>query len=350
PCRLGGPQAPPLQRALDAAPMAPAGLLAQPARTASPRSAGRQLGARLLELGRLPAGGAEELLVIEASPASGRAAGPVRPARLLGGARAAACAAPAPAAVRQREKEDEVDPIVEEDLSLEDFDDEQEVSLRDLSAVLPDPWAPGSAKGRQLMTARAKQCVICMEDKEHTLVPPHKGCGEGMNFEGHRVCTGCWEDLLRHELDRHWGHQGPLPGLTCPVCRGGVLVPDAWGVELDLPEEWIQRSRPHLAGCGPLGDALVAQPGPSQKWACAAAAPPSRGWLGAALPGGGGGSAAAPTRAAGRSSWPGRRRWRARRSLLSDSFLGAPGEKGRDQPAGRGERLADCVKQACSDN
>ncbi|CAK0881015.1 unnamed protein product, partial [Prorocentrum cordatum] len=271
PCRLGGPQAPPLQRALDAAPMAPAGLLAQPARTASPRSAGRQLGARLLELGRLPAGGAEELLVIEASPASGRAAGPVRPARLLGGARAAACAAPAPAAVRQREKEDEVDPIVEEDLSLEDFDDEQEVSLRDLSAVLPDPWAPGSAKGRQLMTARAKQCVICMEDKEHTLVPPHKGCGEGMNFEGHRVCTGCWEDLLRHELDRHWGHQGPLPGLTCPVCRGGVLVPDAWGVELDLPEEWIQRSRPHLAGCGPLGDALVAQPGPSQKWACAAA-------------------------------------------------------------------------------
>lgn len=116
------------------------------------------------------------------------------------------------------------------------------------------------------MTARAKQCVICMEDREHTLVPPHKGCDEGANLEGHRVCTDCWEELLKHELDRHWdwlhSRQGPPPALTCPVCRAGVMVPDAWDVELDLPEEWVQRSAPHPAGCFPLGDALVAQPEP----------------------------------------------------------------------------------------
>jgi len=120
-----------------------------------------------------------------------------------------------------------------------------------------------------LMTARAKQCVICMEDKEHTLVPPHKGCVEGMNLEGHRVCTDCWEELLRHELGRHWDwlhyRQGAPPALTCPVCRAGVMVPDAWDVELDLPEEWVQRSAPHPAGCFPLSDALATQPEPCMR-------------------------------------------------------------------------------------
>jgi len=66
------------------------------------------------------------------------------------------------------------------------------------------------------------------------------------------IWTGHW-DWLR-------SRRGLLPALTCPVFRAGVMAPDARDVEVDLPEERVQRSALHPAGCLPLGGALAAQP------------------------------------------------------------------------------------------
>jgi len=102
------------------------------------------------------------------------------------------------------------------------------------------------------MQRRAQQCVVCLVEKEHTLVPPHHGvaadgseaCRLGVSrtspcFDGHRFCTDCWtEFLLRHgsEQPPKGRHGSPRSKrLLCPVCRGAIGVPDVWRLRLDLP-------------------------------------------------------------------------------------------------------------------
>lgn len=94
------------------------------------------------------------------------------------------------------------------------------------------------------MAARAQTCVVCMEEKEHTLVPPHREA-DGTSVEGHRFCTDCWVTFLRHGM---WQQRraiaskvgAALPPLACPLCRGTIDVPDVWGLNLaiELPASW----------------------------------------------------------------------------------------------------------------
>jgi hypothetical protein len=122
--------------------------------------------------------------------------------------------------------------ILENDLQVEDFSSDDHSRFNDVVDCLPPPWAPGSAMGRKLMTARAKQCVVCLTDKEHTLVPPHRQ--NTQNVEGHRFCTDCWAEFLQHQIQTR-GNHGP----ACPVCRGPIDVPDVWCVGFPIPDSWF---------------------------------------------------------------------------------------------------------------
>lgn len=157
--------------------------------------------------------------------------------------------------------------IVERDLQLEEYKSEDEEEWKDIVAGLPPPWAPGSAVGRKLMKARARQCVICLTEKEHTLVPPHQQ--KLQRVEGHRFCTDCWADFLQHTLNQ----QGGLVTPACPVCRGAIDVPDVWCVDFELPESWCGgkglRSTSSTAGRTPRASETWRQhqvPGP-EFWA-----------------------------------------------------------------------------------
>lgn len=129
-------------------------------------------------------------------------------------------------------------PVVEEDLCLEDYDSEDDARL---PGSLPQPWAPGSAAARHLMKKRSQQCVVCMEDKEHTFVPPHSEDAPGGHVAGHRFCTDCWVEFLYHS-SRQQRRGNTAPPLACPLCRGGIHVPDVWGVDFELPSAWLQPS------------------------------------------------------------------------------------------------------------
>eukprot|EP00933_Yihiella_yeosuensis_P020252 TRINITY_DN16278_c4_g1_i1.p1 TRINITY_DN16278_c4_g1~~TRINITY_DN16278_c4_g1_i1.p1 ORF type:complete len:353 (+),score=43.00 TRINITY_DN16278_c4_g1_i1:77-1135(+) len=126
--------------------------------------------------------------------------------------------------------------IVEHDLSVEEFSLEEQGDWQGVVAGLPLPWAPGSAAGRKLMTARARQCVICLTEKEHTLVPPHR-CNS-QQVGGHRFCTDCWAHFLQHSMQQR-GLQTPC----CPVCRGPIDVPDVWSVDFEIPDSWCSKGR-----------------------------------------------------------------------------------------------------------
>lgn len=130
-------------------------------------------------------------------------------------------------------------------------DDEGNDAL-DTMRVLP----PGSHRSRRLMEARCQQCVICLADKEHTIVPPHRH-ESAQHVEGHRICTECWSQFLYHGL-RQPGRdgRGPAP-LTCPLCRGTIDVPDAWAAFMELPQSWqqprtvVKEPMPCLPSCTP---------------------------------------------------------------------------------------------------
>lgn len=129
----------------------------------------------------------------------------------------------------------EEDPVVEGDLAVQDFDSSDEVELHSgLLHALPAPTA-----ARRLMQARAQQCVVCMEEKEHTFVPPH--CEEpeavDQHVAGHRFCTECWVEFLYHAL-RQQRQRGKAEQLACPCCRRAINAPDVWVQRFELPTAW----------------------------------------------------------------------------------------------------------------
>jgi len=121
--------------------------------------------------------------------------------------------------------------IDEGDLLLEDFDSAAGTPL--------GSFAPGSATPLHLMLARAQQCVVCLQDKAHTFVPPHSGGGCARDVSGHRFCTDCWIEFLYHSSRQQRCGARPAP-LACPLCRGGIHVPDVWGATYVLPSVWMQ--------------------------------------------------------------------------------------------------------------
>merc|ERR1711981_1352546 len=91
------------------------------------------------------------------------------------------------------------------------------------------------------MEARSQQCIICLSNKEHTLVPPHllyctsSEDGPPLKPEqvaAHRFCTDCWADFLHHQLAENTGAGASL--LNCPVCRVPIDVPDLWRVSFEI--------------------------------------------------------------------------------------------------------------------
>lgn len=125
-------------------------------------------------------------------------------------------------------------PIIEDDLCLQEYGSDDEAPHCASARV----WAPGSLAGRKLMEARSKQCIICLSDKEHTIVPPHRHENGNASVEGHRVCTECWANFLYHGL-RQQGRDGRgPPPLACPLCRCTIDVPDSWIKDVELPLTW----------------------------------------------------------------------------------------------------------------
>mmetsp|Transcript_111344 Transcript_111344/g.359321 ORF Transcript_111344/g.359321 Transcript_111344/m.359321 type:complete len:541 (-) Transcript_111344:28-1650(-) len=151
----------------------------------------------------------------------------------------------------------------------------------------PRLWAPpGATTGRKLMEARSRRCVICLADKQHTLVPPHRelesniseigatcegsvswfrslrGGGwrlpaaDGLQaplhpsrgIEDHRFCTDCWEAFLQHRLRQRSApsslREDSSDELRCPVCRSAIEVPDVYVVRMGLPECWQRQAPP----------------------------------------------------------------------------------------------------------
>lgn len=215
---------------------------------------GAQVAAALLRLGKLQLR-SEESLVIE----------------MQDDCRAWEVRQPLQHASDRPEEQSPSKPVVEGDLAVLDCDSGDEAGL---PGSLPPAWAPGSAAGRRLMKARAQQCVVCMEDKEHTFVPPHREEESGHLVMGHRFCTDCWTEFLYHSL-RQQRRGAPLQPLACPLCRGAIEVPDVWGIDLELPPSWRQAlgmDREAPAIC-PLAStpALLADPLPL--WADAAHGP-----------------------------------------------------------------------------
>jgi hypothetical protein len=136
-------------------------------------------------------------------------------------------------------------PILEDDLSLQECSsDEEGIDVQSNIAML----APGSNKPRQLMEARSQQCVICLTDKAHTIVPPHRH-ESAQQVEGHRICTECWSNFLYHGLRQPSRDGRGPPPLACPLCRGTIDVPDAWATFIELPPSWQQ---PKTAVQGPI--------------------------------------------------------------------------------------------------
>eukprot|EP00429_Kryptoperidinium_foliaceum_P067661 CAMPEP_0176071796 /NCGR_PEP_ID=MMETSP0120_2-20121206/35862_1 /TAXON_ID=160619 /ORGANISM="Kryptoperidinium foliaceum, Strain CCMP 1326" /LENGTH=277 /DNA_ID=CAMNT_0017405457 /DNA_START=119 /DNA_END=952 /DNA_ORIENTATION=+ len=146
--------------------------------------------------------------------------------------------------------------INEGDLPVEDFDDSEDLPREPWGNSGDKGWfAPGSVAPRQLMQARAQQCVVCLQDKEHTFVPPHREDGGAHDVSGHRFCTDCWAEFLYHSSRQQHRRAGPRP-LVCPLCRGGIHVPDVWGATYVLPRAWMQRAaRDKVAAVVPVSGA-----------------------------------------------------------------------------------------------
>eukprot|EP00439_Symbiodinium_sp_Y106_P083703 s66_g24.t1 len=97
-------------------------------------------------------------------------------------------------------------PVLEDDLTLDDYGSDDEAVASQFT-----PLPPNSAVSRRRMEARAQQCVVCFMEKAHTLVPPH--ANPAPQTSSHRFCQR----------------------------RGPIDVPDAWYVALDLPDHWCRR-------------------------------------------------------------------------------------------------------------
>lgn len=117
--------------------------------------------------------------------------------------------------------------LLDDDLVLGDCDSDDEVNCPASSS--------GRTTARRLMQARAQQCIVCMEEKEHTFVPPHESTTTCV--EGHRFCSDCWIDFLDHGLLVLRRGVSPAP-LSCPICRSCIHVPDVWTVDVELPTVW----------------------------------------------------------------------------------------------------------------
>merc|ERR1711933_279497 len=118
---------------------------------------------------------------------------------------------------------------LEDDLSLQECSSDEEGNDVQSNMVI---LAPGSQKPRQLMEARSQQCVICLTDKEHTIVPPHRH-ESAQQVEGHRICTECWRNFLYHGLRQPSRDGRGPPPLACPLCRGTIDVPDTWATSIE---------------------------------------------------------------------------------------------------------------------
>jgi hypothetical protein len=144
--------------------------------------------------------------------------------------------------------------LIEEDLVLEDIDSETE--LWKCSSSVAD-CARGSAQARKLMEARSQQCIICLMEKEHTLVPWHhcddfqSGEPTSMNWHDrhasqrhantHRFCTDCWAEFLQHRL-REAASSKAL-ALHCPLCRASIDSPDVWQSLYEVPTKMSKQFR-----------------------------------------------------------------------------------------------------------
>ncbi|CAJ1351055.1 unnamed protein product, partial [Effrenium voratum] len=108
-----------------------------------------------------------------------------------------------------------------------------------------------------------RACIICLTEKEHTLVPPHTPreisaqTPAQSSVEDHRFCTDCWEDFLRH------ARRAKLSSMICPVCRGEISVPEVWSKRLELPQRWAQEEEPESA---PLPLPVVSVPHFDSRW------------------------------------------------------------------------------------
>lgn len=251
---------------------------ASPASELGFEAPGAQIAAALLRLGKLRQP-TEELLVIEvaderpACPRTPRQAAARSPVAPLAPGDAVLGSGRPPLAPRRRRtarQEAAAAPVVENDMIVLDYDSETEVEL----TSLPVQWAPGSTEGRRLMQSRAQQCVVCMEEKEHTFVPPHRE-EPGHHVDSHRFCTDCWQEFLQHGLQR--ARTTLPPPLTCPLCRVAIEVPDVWGVNIDLPVTWTEacavesgspEASPAAVAASGLWGRLSAEP--SSFWADAA--------------------------------------------------------------------------------
>eukprot|EP00928_Gymnodinium_smaydae_P014210 TRINITY_DN15173_c0_g1_i1.p1 TRINITY_DN15173_c0_g1~~TRINITY_DN15173_c0_g1_i1.p1 ORF type:complete len:240 (+),score=46.45 TRINITY_DN15173_c0_g1_i1:63-782(+) len=110
--------------------------------------------------------------------------------------------------------------------------------------VKPDACTSLNSQGpmfaRRLMEARAQTCMVCMERKEHTLIPPHRHQKPSTSGDealtSHRFCTDCWSAFLRHGFNNKIvGNRKRLEvKLVCPVCRDDLEVPDVWRLRLGL--------------------------------------------------------------------------------------------------------------------
>lgn len=162
--------------------------------------------------------------------------------------------------------------FVEDDLEITDCLDLSSDHEASVNGPFDDRWSclsTGPFDARRRMANCAQKCVICLTDKEHTLVPVHLHADSEINdassststssvtppgsatdgefgvFRGsaepqhharvqtHRFCTDCWADFLRHNEETHAkSARSRARHLACPVCRGDILVPDCWLVRL----------------------------------------------------------------------------------------------------------------------
>jgi len=137
------------------------------------------------------------------------------------------------------EDHDEASVVIEDDITLQDCEEVEAVGNGVDQLPPPPRWSPGSTGPRRLMQARAQQCVVCMEDKEHTFVPPHREECSTSHVDGHRFCTDCWVEYLYH-CSRQPRRRGfGVSPLACPLCRGAIHVPDVWGAAYELPACWL---------------------------------------------------------------------------------------------------------------
>jgi len=147
-------------------------------------------------------------------------------------------------------------PIVEPDLAVQDYEDE--------GCAAPSAWQAQSAPYRLERRPESLQhCMICLQEKPHTLVPPHRSAKEEAtparrwwcyfkcpwrrdrveertpflkpNVDSHRFCTECWAEYLAH-VPAGEVYEFAESKLACPICRETIDVPDVWAVKLGVPE------------------------------------------------------------------------------------------------------------------